>query len=136
MSDEYVFLYEKSTQNAPSQDEPESTLFQEVVLESYFNAKHQLHKPKRAHRSASGSNMRHLCRPDVDTTTYSEMLMKFKQFVLRHTELAHKTGFDDDSRKVAGFRRFFVLPTFYQWTTAFSALSDVLLGNLNKHQKP
>jgi len=79
------------------------------------------------HRSASGISVKNPFRSDPELITYSDTMYKFKDFIMTHTRVAHEKGFEDDSKRVAGYRHFFVVPTIQQWESAFLALSDCLL---------
>src|SRR5665811_911374 len=127
--DEYIFLYEKSAQNSSYQDEPLTSTYLEIINQACLNVKNSNKQTTGvlAHRSSSGSSIKNSFRLDPKAITYNDILKKFKAFLLTHTRMALTKGFDDDSRRVAEYKHFFVTPTFNQWKSAFQALSDCLL---------
>lgn len=129
--DEYIFLYDKSVQHSPYQDESLSCDYFEIIHKACSSVKSSSSKasglPVVAHRSGSGLSVKHFFRSDPEVITYNDTMYKFKDFLMTHTRVAHEKGFDDDSKRVAGYRHFFVVPTIQQWAAAFTALKDGLL---------
>jgi hypothetical protein len=123
--DEFVFL-ESKDYNRASLEDPRSTVSSDVVYQACSrNPSSQL---KLAHRSTSGIGTRQLYRSEPDATTYSNTVSKFKKFLLHHIQLAQRKGFEDDSRRVAEHKHFFVRPTFDQWKSAFNVWNDCVFN--------
>lgn len=78
------------------------------------------------------SNMRHAFRSKSTAVTYYDMVDKFSEFILQHVKVALTKGFDDDSKRVADYKHFFVLPTIRQWVVGFKIIYGALFGPESK----
>lgn len=129
--DEYIFLFDKSAQNAKYQEISQEEVYANMLSE-VCNARKSKKKTSKslqpAYRSTSGSSMKQSFRAQPMSFTYNDILHQFRKFILHHTQLALEKGFEDDSRRVAEYKHFFVVPTLGEWKIGFQVLSDVLLN--------
>ncbi|CAG7698435.1 unnamed protein product [Allacma fusca] len=129
---EYVFIYDEGVQEPEMSDDPARRL---AHITSSFCEKMSvalsdptMSEYKNISKLSFASTFptvysTNASKPICDQLrTYRDTLEDFRDFITSHSRLAHKSGFDDDSKHVAEHKHFFVLPTFSMWRKAFSAL--------------
>ncbi|XP_021949486.1 protein SMG8 isoform X1 [Folsomia candida] len=141
--EDYIFLFDKTAEKVSCLDTSPQEIYKETIAQACnmeTTGDNLLTSLFPTCKSASGTSIQYLSGASLQgqslyPVSYHTILNQFKEFILHHTRMALEKGFDDDSRRVAEHKHFFVVPTLGEWKIGFQILYDVLLNPGNKMKR-